>query len=106
MVPVGAVMTNWSRVRHFPPALMILALAVSVNLRAATVSFGTSRSLLSSVTVLTATTILSYPLRSWLIFETEIGGLFTLDAINLLKTVLVKAESVLLARNRNSLISR
>jgi hypothetical protein len=46
-------------VRHFPPALTILALAVSVNLRAATVSLGTSRSLMSSVTVPTITAILS-----------------------------------------------
>jgi len=46
-------------VRHFPPALTILALAVSVNLRAATVILGTSRSLMSSVTVPTTTAILS-----------------------------------------------
>lgn len=56
-VPVGAVMTSSSRVMHFPPALVILALAVSVNLRAATVNFGTSRSLTSSVTAPTTTTI-------------------------------------------------
>lgn len=58
-IPVGARSTSWSRVRHFPPALTILALAVSVNLRAATVSLGTSRSLVSSVTVPTTTAILS-----------------------------------------------
>jgi hypothetical protein len=46
-------------VRHFPPALTILALAVSVNLKAATVSLGTSMSLMSSVTVPTTTAILS-----------------------------------------------
>jgi hypothetical protein len=59
ILPVGARSTSWSRVRHFPPALTILALAVSVNLRAATVILGTSRSLISSVTVPTTTAILS-----------------------------------------------
>lgn len=59
ILPVGAASTSWSRVRHFPPALTILALAVSVNLRAATVILGTSRSLISSVTVPTTTAILS-----------------------------------------------
>ena len=34
--------------------------------------------------------------------ETEIGGLLTLEEMSLLKTVLVKAESVLLERNLNS----
>merc|ERR1712230_2372 len=61
LLPVGAVMTNSSRVRHFPPALTILALAVSVNLKAATVIFGTSRNLTSSVTEETTTTVFSYP---------------------------------------------
>ena len=56
-------MTSSSRVMHFPPALVILALAVSVNLRAATFSFGTSRSLTSSVTVPTNTTVLSLKTR-------------------------------------------
>ena len=110
-------MISWSRVRHFPPALTIFARAVSVNLSAATVILGTSRSLLSSVTVATETTILSLkggyfngstycPFRSWLILETEIGGLLILEEINLLNTVLVKAESVLLDRNLKSLIRR
>ena len=58
-LPVGARSTSWSRVRHLPPALTILALAVSVNLKAATVIFGTSRILVSSVTVPTTTAILS-----------------------------------------------
>lgn len=88
--------------RHFPPALTILARAASVNLRAAMVIFGTSRSLLSSVTVATDTTILSCPLSSWAILEIEIGGLFTLEEINLLSTVWQKAESVLLERNLKS----
>ena len=34
--------------------------------------------------------------------ETEIGGLLILEEMSLLKTVLVKAESVLLERNLNS----
>jgi hypothetical protein len=107
-------MMSWSRVKHFPPAFTILALAVSVNLRAAIVILGTSRSLLSSVTVATATTILflkvrllrvngTYcPFRFSAILEIEIGGLFTLDEMSLLKIVLQKADSVLLDRNLNS----
>jgi hypothetical protein len=47
-------------VRHFPPALTIFALAVSVNLSAATVIFGTfSTNLMSSVTDATITAIFS-----------------------------------------------
>lgn len=56
-IPVGARSTSWSRVRTLPPALRILALAVSVNLSAATVNLGTSKSLLSSVTVPITTAI-------------------------------------------------
>lgn len=44
---------------HFPPAFWILALAVSVNLRATMLSLGTERVLTSSVTVPTWTTTLS-----------------------------------------------
>lgn len=57
-LPVGARRTSWSRVSTLPPAARILALAVSVTLRAATVNLGTSRSLRSSVTVPTTTAIL------------------------------------------------
>ena len=106
LVPVGAFMISSSRVMHFPPAFWILALAVSVNLRAAIVIFGTSRNLLSSVTVATVTTILSFPFSSWAILEIEIGGLLTLEATSLLRTVLQKAESVLLVRNLKSLMRR
>ena len=106
LVPVGAVMINSSRVMHLPPALTILALAVSVNLKAATVIFGTSRSLTSSVTEATTTAILSYPLRSCWIFEIEIGGLLTLEEISLLKTVDENPDPVLLARNLKSLMRR
>ena len=73
-----------------------------MNLRAAMVILGTSRSLLSSVIVETATTILSCPLRSRATFEMEIGGLLTLDEMSLLRTVLQKLESVLLVRNLKS----
>ena len=52
-------MINSSRVKHLPPALTILALAVSVNLKAATVIFGTSSILTSSVTEATMTAIFS-----------------------------------------------
>lgn len=55
--PSGARSASWSKVRHSPPALMILALAVSVNLSAQTFIAGTSLILLSSVTVPTITAI-------------------------------------------------
>jgi hypothetical protein len=53
--PVGARRASWSNVRHSPPALTILALAVSVNLRAVTFMAGISWILLSSVIVPTTT---------------------------------------------------
>ena len=63
--------------RHLPPALTILALAVSVKRRAATVILGTSRSLMSSVTVPTTTAILSlhtlYEISLWLPLLTEVS---------------------------------
>lgn len=99
-----------------PPFLMILALAASVNLRAATVNLGTSRSLLSSVTVPTTTAILSLKQRyklgaknthffsprclTSLLIAT--GGLLILEETSLLRTVLAKVESVLLPRNLKS----
>ena len=117
-LPVGAVMINSSRVMQDPPALTILALAVSVNLKAATVIFGTSRNLTSSVTEATTTATFSlkqwkrisgdkylityYPLRSCAIFEIEIGGLLTLEEMSLLKTVYENPDPVLLARNLKS----
>lgn len=59
--PRGALSASWSKVRHSPPAFSILALAVSVNLRAVTFTARTSSSctLVSSVTVPTITAILS-----------------------------------------------
>lgn len=53
--PSGARRASWSNVRHSPPALIILALAVSVNLSAVTFIAGISWILLSSVTVPTIT---------------------------------------------------
>lgn len=89
--------------RHFPPALTILALAVSVNLRAATVSLGTSRSLISSVTVPTMTAMRSvWVPRCLTRRERDRGGLFTLEEMSLLTTVFAKVEPVLLARNLKS----
>ena len=93
---------------------MILALAVSVNLRAAIVSFGTFSTLMSSVTVPTTTTVLflkiflnlcqNYCLapRCFTRREIETGGLLTLEATSLLRMVLAKADSVLLTRNLKS----
>lgn len=40
--PRGALRASWSKVKHSPPAFSILALAVSVNLNAVTLIFGTS----------------------------------------------------------------
>merc|ERR1719242_1715882 len=96
-----------SRVMHLPPALTILALAASVKRRAATVNFGTSRSLSSSVTVATTTTVLScfFP-RCLIILVSESGGLLTLDETSLRRTVLQNLESVLLERNLKSLTRR
>ena len=92
---------------------MILALAVSVNLRAATVSLGTSKSLLSSVTVPTTTAVLclfemilrlAYCLDPKFLtnLESESGGLLILEETSLLRMVLEKTESVLLERNLKS----
>ena len=58
-VPVGDFMISSSMVWQDPPALVILARAASVNLRAATDNFGRSGTLKSSVTVPTTTTVLS-----------------------------------------------
>ena len=58
-VPDGVFMISSSIVWQDPPALVILARAASVNLRAATDNFGISPILASSVTVPTTTTVLS-----------------------------------------------
>ena len=84
-----------------------------MNFRAQMVSFGTSKSLWSSVTVPITTAIFplgllryggpySFPFMCWLSFDRDTGGLFTLDEISLLTTVWQKAESVLLPKNLKS----
>ena len=60
-VPEGAFMTSSSIVMQEPPALMILARALSVKRRAATSSLGSSKILMSSVTVATTTAVLDLP---------------------------------------------
>ena len=85
---------------HDPPAAMILLLALSEKVRAQTVIFGQSRSLSSSRTFDTQTAILPEWFYIFLaINERDIGYLETLEWFNLLKTVLLKLESVLLAKN-------
>merc|ERR550532_1639743 len=89
-----------SRVMHFPPALVILALA-------ATVSLGTSSILTSSVTVETTTTVLSlFSPRCLTSLVRERGGLLTLEETSLRRTVLVNLESVLLDKNLKSFTRR
>merc|ERR1719273_2108546 len=83
-----------SRVIQLPPAPTILALAASVKRSAATVNFGTSRSLSSSVTVATTTTVLSFFFpRCLIILVSESGGLLTLDDTSLRKIALQNFES-------------
>merc|ERR1712083_592759 len=96
-------MMSSSRVRQVPPAPTILALALSVKRRAATVNFGTSNSLSSSVIVVTATTVLScfFP-RCLINLVSESGGLLTLDETSLRTTVLQNLDSVLLDKNLKS----
>lgn len=100
LVPVGAVWASLSKVRHFPPAAKILFFADSVNFKAQTVIFGTTSILLSSVTVQTQTAVTpSFPERFLAIRDTEIGYLFTLDCLSLLRMTSLNFDSVLLAKN-------
>lgn len=96
--PFGALKANWSKVMTSPPAFKILALAPAVNLKAATVAFGNSNNLLSSVTVPTTTMVLSaapfWP-KARAILETETGGLLTLDKYKDFKITLLNGASVL-----------
>lgn len=95
--PFGALTANWSKVIHSPPALTILALAPAVNLKAATVVFGNSKILASSVTVPTTTTVLlAAPscFKALAILETETGGLLILDKNKAFKTTLLNGASV------------
>lgn len=80
-----------------PPAFRILALAPAVNLKAATVVFGNSNNLVSSVTVPTTTAVLfsaPFCFKALEILETETGGLLTLDKNKDLKTTLLNGASV------------
>lgn len=82
---------------HSPPALTILALADLVNLKAATVVFGKSKILASSVTVPTTTMVLAEApscFKALAILETETGGLLILDKNKDLKTTLLNGASV------------
>ena len=96
-------MMSSSIVRQDPPALVILARALSVKRRAATSSLGMSNCLKSSVTVPTTTAVrdvLSPKCLTSLLRET--GGRLVLEATNLLWIVLQKLESVRLERNLKS----
>merc|ERR1719362_2560220 len=86
-----------SIVMQVPPALTILALAASVKRRAATVNFGTSITLSSSVMVATTTIVLSCFLYECLsILDSDRGGLLTLEDTSLRRTVLQNFNSLLL----------
>ena len=79
---------------HSPPALTIRARACSVNLRAAIVKRGTSRSLESFVTAPTMTAVFSsFPLMKRAILDIEIGGLLILDILNRLRIVVANLDS-------------
>ena len=99
-MPVGHLVASWSKVMQEPPAATTLLLAASEKERAQTVIFGTSSNLSSSNTFETTTAILPEWFYIFLaINERDIGYLETLEWFNLLKTVLLKLESVLLAKN-------
>lgn len=81
-----------------PPFFKILALAPAVNLKAATVVFGNSKILSSSVTVPTTTMVFSAApccFKALAILETETGGLLILDKNKALKMTLLNGASVL-----------
>lgn len=80
-----------------PPAFKMVALAPAVNLKAATVAFGNSNNLLSSVTVPTTTIVFSavfFCFKARAILETETGGLLILDKNKDLKMTLLNGASV------------
>lgn len=80
-----------------PPFFKMVALAPAVNLKAATVAFGNSNNLLSSVTVPTTTMVLlpeSFCFKARAILETETGGLLILDKNKDLKMTLLNGASV------------
>ena len=96
-------MINSSIVRQDPPALVTLARAASVKRRAAISSLGSSKSLMSSVTVPTTTAVLCYlDPRCLTSLLRATGGLMVLEATSRLRMVLQNLESVLLERNLKS----
>lgn len=96
-------MTRESMVMQEPPAATMRARAVSVKRRAATVSLGTLRIRISSVTVPTTTAVRSVFLPRCLIsLEIDTGGRAVREHTSLRRTVLQKAESLRLARKRKS----
>ena len=98
-LPVGHLRASWSKVMQVPPAFKIFLLASSENERAQTVIFGNSKSLSSSRTFATTTAMLSGCFFIFFaMFDSDIGYLLTLLWFNLLKIVLLKWLSVLLAR--------
>lgn len=82
-----------------PPALIILALAFSVNLSAATVKPGTSKSRESSVTVPTITAVwVSFPFMYLARREIDMGGLLIRDIRSLFTITAANLDSALLAK--------
>jgi len=107
LLPVGALKANWSKVKTSPPAARMRALAVAVKRRAATLSLGTVRRRLSSVTVPITTMVLLLDFSE--VFETilemETGGLLIRDMKRRRRTTLLKEESVRRAKKRYSFTS-
>merc|ERR1712014_204900 len=106
-LPVGALTASWSKVMiSLPPAFRILSLAFSVTRRAHTVILGTSKILMSLVTVPTQTAIFSalpalFMLRASLAMDR--GGRLILLMKPMLRMILLNLASDLLARNLYSL---
>jgi len=102
LLPVGALKANWSNVSTSPPAARILARAVAVKRRAATLSLGTVNRRLSSVTVPIMTIVLLFDFSEVLatILEMETGGRLMRDIKSLRRTTLLKEESVRRAKKR------
>jgi len=102
LLPVGALRASWSNVRASPPAAVMRALAVAVNRRAATLSLGTVKRRLSSVTVPITTIVLLLDFSEVFatILEIETGGRLIRDINRRRRTTLLKEESVRRARKR------
>merc|ERR1719385_399868 len=104
--PVGALRASWSKGMISPPAFKILSRAFSVTRRAQRVILGTSKILMSLVTVPTTTAIFSalpalFMLRASLAMDR--GGRLILLMKSLLRMILLNLASDLLARNLYSL---